>query len=150
MASAQDQLAGFLGKYSPEIERLGGELIAALRQHLPQADVLVYDNYNALAAGFGPDGKTSNAIISIALYPRWASLFFLQAQGLPDPQGLLQGSGKTIRHVRLAGPADLYQPAIAALIEAALNSAKVRLDPARTGELLIKSISANQKPRRPD
>lgn len=149
MVDAEEQLAGFLAAYTPQMARLGADLIAAMRRRLPEAEALVYDNYNALAVGFSPDQRSSNAIVSIALYPRWASLFFLQAAGLPDPQGLLKGSGKTIRHIRIESVADLASAAMASLLEAALASARAPLDPGHRGSLTIKSVSAKQRPRRP-
>ena len=93
-ASPEAQLAGFLAKYSPEIEALAKAARKKMRARLKGANELVYDNYNALAIGYGPSDKASEVIFSIALYPRWVSLFFLQAKGLDDPAGRLRGSGK--------------------------------------------------------
>ena len=53
--------------------------------------MLVYDNYNALAIGFGPSEKTSKIVFSLALYPRWVSLFFAKGKGLPDPREAAAG-----------------------------------------------------------
>jgi hypothetical protein len=68
---------------------------------------LVYDNYNALAIGFGPTERASDVIFSIALFPRWVTLFFLHGVTLPDPYKVLRGSGKVVRHVVLQTAADL-------------------------------------------
>ena len=59
MVSAQQQLDGFLQKYSPEMEKLGRAAIAHLRKRLPGAFCLVYDNYNSLAVGFCTTPKPS-------------------------------------------------------------------------------------------
>ena len=59
MATAQQQLDSFLQKYSPEMEKLGRAAISHLRKRLPGAICLAYDNYNALAVGFGPTAKVS-------------------------------------------------------------------------------------------
>ena len=85
MSNAQQQLEGFFDKYTPEIAAKALWILKKLRKRYPTATVWVYDNYNALAIGFGPPSKPSSAIFSIVLYPRWVSLFFLQAKGLPDP-----------------------------------------------------------------
>ena len=142
------QLASFLGRFNPEIAALARKSIARLRKRLPGATVLVYDNYNALAVGFGPNERTSEAILSIAVWPRWVSLFFLRGKGLADPRKILKGSGSRVRHVVLESATDLDQPAIRALIAAALVRSQVKI-PARGGALIIKSISAKQRPRRP-
>jgi hypothetical protein len=51
MPTAQAQLHGFIAKYSPDVAKRGRAAIARMRKLLPAAQVLVYDNYNALAVG---------------------------------------------------------------------------------------------------
>ena len=148
MIDAEDQLEQFLARFLPEVAATGRGAAAHLRRRLPGWDALVYDNYNALAIGFSPDGSKRTLILSVALYPRWASLFV--SARLDDPHGILKGSGGTVRHVVLAGGADdLDRPEIAALIDQTIELAKGMSDPARIGRLRIESISAKQRPRRP-
>jgi hypothetical protein len=142
-----EQLDGFIAKFSPEVAGVARKALARMRKRLPGAMQLVYDNYNALAIGFGPSERASEAIFSIALYPRWVSLFFLQARGLSDPRGLLKGNGKVCRHIVLKSADDLDDPAIQDLIRQALLNAKAPLDPAAKGRLVIRSVSAKQRPR---
>jgi hypothetical protein len=149
MDGAERQLAGFIARYSPEVAELGGTVLAQLRNRLSQANVLVYDNYNALGAGFAPDEKAGHVILSLAFFPRWVSLFFFKGPLLDDPVGLLQGSGSTVRHVKIRRIEDFRRLEIDALIGQALDIAEPPLDPAHTGRLVIKSISATQRPRRP-
>ncbi|HXU31656.1 MAG TPA: hypothetical protein VN851_13865 [Thermoanaerobaculia bacterium] len=143
-----EQLAGFIARYSPEIAERAHDVLARMRARLPGAVELVFDNYNALAIGFGPTDRADDAIFSIALYPRWVSLFFLQAANLPDPQKLLAGSGSVARHIVLDEAEDLDRPEIRDLMETALVHAKRPLDPDQPYLLVIKSISAKQRPRR--
>lgn len=145
----EEQLAGFIAKYTPEIGALAQAALAKMRARLPGAIELVYDNYNALAVGFGPTERTSDAIFSIALFPRWVSLFFLRGADLPDPQKLLKGSGKVARHIVLESAADLDKSAVKALMKRALERSAKPLDSANRGRIIIKSISAKQRPRRP-
>ena len=147
--SEAKQLDGFIAKFSPEVAAMTNAVLKKMRKRYPTAQVLVYDNYNALAIGFGPSEKAGEAIFSIAVYPKWVSLFFLQAKGVPDPEGLLKGSGNVARHVVLSSPGDLDVPAIVAMMEAALEVAKTPLAEAGEGRLVIKSVSAKQRPRRP-
>ncbi len=143
------QLAGFIGKFTPDIAAQARAVLAKMRRRLPGAIELVYENYNALAIGFGPTERTGDAIFSIAVFPRWVSLFFLRGAGLPDPAKVLRGSGSLARHVVLTGPADLDRPAIKALMATAVEWAPIAWDPKRPRRLLIKSISAKRRPRRP-
>ena len=120
-----------------------------MRKRVPGAVELVYDNYNALAIGFGPNERAADLIFSITLYPRWVSLFFVHGAGLPDPERRLQGSGSRIRHVVLATARTLDEPAIRALIDQALARAAEPIDRTQRGRIVIKSVSAKQRPRRP-
>ena len=146
---AEKQLATFLAKYDAEIADLAGQIREQMRKLYPTALELIYDNYNALAIGFGPTERASEAIFSIALFPRWVSLFFLQAKGLPDPDKVLKGSGSVAKHVVLPTADALYLPAVQALMREATERAKVPFDPQGQHRLIVKSISAKQKPRRP-
>src|SRR5215470_126999 len=145
----EEQLAGFIAKYTPEIGDMARATLAKMRARLPGAIELVYDNYNALAIGFSPTERTSDVIFSITLYPRWVSLFFFRGAELPDPQKLLKGGGKQVRHIILENAADLDKPAVKALMEHALERSAKPLDSANRGRIVIKSISARQRPRRP-
>jgi hypothetical protein len=146
---AERQLASFIAKYTPEIGALAWEIRAHMRAKFPTALELVYDNYNALAIGFGPSERTSEAIFAIALYPRWVSLFFLQARGLPDPDKALRGGGTTAKHVVLTSADSLEHPPIRNLMEEATARANVPFSQRGAHRLIIKSVSTNQRPRRP-
>ncbi|MGN6818497.1 MAG: hypothetical protein ACTHJR_07485 [Sphingomonas sp.] len=144
----QEQLDGFIDKYTPEIAATIRRAVAMVAARLPGATVLVYDNYNALAIAFGASEKMRSTVCSVAGYPRWVSLFLSNGPTLPDPEGLLEGEGGTVRHVKLIGDR-MDSPAVAALIDAAAASVALPIDPAGEGRLIIKSISAKQRPRRP-
>lgn len=146
---AETQLASFLAKYTPEMEARATSILSRMSQLLPGAVQMVYDNYNALAIAYGPSEKVSDAIFSMAVYPRWVSLFFSKGAGLSDPDGLLQGTGSTYRHIVINSAEDLEKPAITDLIDRALFAEGYPIDAANPGCLVIQSISAKQRPRRP-
>ena len=144
----ETQLDSFMAKYSPEVVVDARRALAFLQARLPTATRLVYDNYNALVIGFGATEKVGDVILSIALYPRWVTLFFLRGVDLPDPHGLLAGSGAQVRSVRLDPISRLEEPEVGALIDTALAYGRP-LPASGAGPLIIKSISAKQRPRRP-
>lgn len=149
MKSGEAQLDRFLDAFTPEIAASARVALNKMRKRLPHAIELVYDNYNALACGFGPTEKTSEAIFSVAIYPKNVSLFFLQGAALPDPKGLLQGEGNVVRYIRLDDEDTLDRPDVKAMMAAALKTAKVPMDKKTEYKLVIKSVSAKQRPRRP-
>jgi hypothetical protein len=149
LVAPQKQVGSFLAKYAPQMEKLARAALAKMRKRLPNAIEFVYDNYNALVFGFGPNERPSDAIFSIALYPDHAALCFLQGAKLPDPHKRLRGSGNVARNVRVNDVRVLDDPQVVTLIEEALRRAKVRMDPKQERKLIIRSISAKQRPRRP-
>jgi hypothetical protein len=143
-------LAGFIAKYTPAMAKEGRAALVRMRTLLPGAVQLVYDNWNGLVIGFGPTERASDAVVSILLLPDHVTLCFIQdAPSLPDPEGLLQGSGKVVRHIKLSSAGDLDLPAIRALVKAAVRRSDVPFARGARGKLVIRSISKKQRPRRP-
>ena len=152
MAAPKDpevQLAGFLAKFTPEVAAQAEAVLNLMRRRYPLANELVYDNFNALAIGFGPTERASEVIFSVAVFPRWVNFFFYYGKGLPDPEHRLQGSGNQARHIRIDSLDDFKDPAVRALMDEAVARAAVPFDPRNKHKLIIKSISAKQRPRRP-
>jgi hypothetical protein len=143
-------LAGFMAKYTPAMAKEGRVALARMRKLLPGAVQMVYDNWNGLVVGFGPTERPSEAVVSIIMLPDHVSLCFIQdAPSLPDPERLLQGSGKVVRHIKLSSARDLDSPPIRALIKAAVRQSDVPFDRGAVSRLVIRSISPKQRPRRP-
>jgi hypothetical protein len=143
-------LAGFIAKDTPAMAKEGRAALVRMRKLLPGAVQLVYDNWNGLVIGFGPTERASDAVVSILLLPDHVTLCFIQdAPSLPDPEGLLQGSGKVVRHIKLLSAGDLDLPAIRALVKAAVRRSDVPFVRGARGKLVIRSISKKQRPRRP-
>src|SRR5690349_6775511 len=108
-AEARAQLEGFIDKYDPKVAALGRKALAMMRKRLPGSLETVYDNYNALAVGFTGTNKVSKTPLSIALYPRWITLFFLYGAALPDPKRRLEGAGSQVRSIRIETPKALTE-----------------------------------------
>jgi len=147
--SPETQLNAFISRYAPELAEQGRAALAKMRALLPGAVEMVSDNYNALVVGFGATPRPSEFIASIALYPRWVTLFFADGAELPDPTDRLVGTGKTIRSIRLAGPETLDEPEVRALLDAAVARSAKPFDRMAPNQLVIRSVSAKQRPRRP-
>jgi hypothetical protein len=139
-----EQLEKFLARYDPAIAAQARAALKKLRRLLPKALELVYDNYNALVIAFGASERSADLVLSIALYPRWVTLFFGNGAKLKDPKKLLEGKGKQIRGIRLESAGDLDDVDVIALIEQA--SARSRFE---KRAMIIKSVVKKQRPRRP-
>ncbi len=143
------QVEEFVARYTPEIAAAIHGCRRRLHKAVPRGYELVYDNYNALVFGYAASEKASTAVISIAAYPRWVTLFFLKGNILRDPKGLLQGAGIRVRSIRLESADDLDRPNVRSLIRQALTLDADAFERAPRLQVIVKSVSAKQRPRRP-
>jgi len=146
--SPAKQLTAFLAKFEPATARLIRQCRAELRRLLPTAIEVVYDNYNFFVIGYSTTERASDGIVSIAAAANGVALSFYNGASLPDPKKLLLGDGKQNRFVRLPTAALLRSRDVVALIRTAADHAKTPLSRTGGGYLVIKSISAKQRPRR--
>jgi hypothetical protein len=143
------QLKDFIGKFDSHGQRLIRAVRRALRKRLPWANELVYDNYNFFVIGYSPTDRPSDAILSIAAGASGVGLCFIHGAALPDPKHILLGAGKQTRFIRLESAGVLARPEVEALLAAAITRAKRPLPSTGRGKLIIRSVSAKQRPRQP-
>jgi hypothetical protein len=146
-ASPEAQLRQFIAKFAPANQTLIRSVRKAMRSRMPTAFEMVYDNYNFFVIGYSPTEKPSEAVFSIAAGANGVSLCFLYGARLADPHKLLSGGGNQTRFLRLESAADLKRKDVQSLMAAALERAEPMPASGR-GKLIIKSISAKQRPRR--
>lgn len=139
----------FLAKYTPDMAAQLREAREHLATHFPRGYELVYDNYNALVFAFAATERATDAIVSLAGYPKWVTLFFARATALEDSRHILEGAGAQFRSVRLQPLSRLHEPSVQALIRGAKAAAASRLESAPPLTTVIKSVAAKQRPRKP-
>ena len=146
--NAETELAEFIDKFTPEIAKAIRAVRAALRKRLPTANELVYDNYNFFVIGYSSTLRPSDSFVSLVADGHGVRLAFYWGSRLPDPAGILLGGGNQNRFIRLESARDLSKPAVEALIRAAAAQGKAPLPKTGRGALVIRSVSAKQRPRR--
>jgi hypothetical protein len=144
---AEGRLGEFIAKFTPEHQRTIRAVRKRLRERFSGAFELAYDNYNFFVIGYSPTERPSDAIVSMACGSNGVGLCFLHGATLPDPTEILEGSGKQTRFVHLDSPDLLGRADVEALIAEAIARSKAPLSPARKGRLIIRSVSAKQRPR---
>jgi hypothetical protein len=113
----------FLQPFGPAIIDLALAVRKLVLSETKGAIELIYDAYNAVAAGYTFTGRPSDACIHIAVYARWVNLGFHRGSQLPDPEKRLQGTGNWVRHIRITSKEDLNDPAIRAFVKTAVERA---------------------------
>lgn len=111
-----DELVDVAEPRIAQVARLLRALILAVH---PDAVEVVRLGDRAASYGLGPK-KMSEAHTYIMPQRTHVNLGLYQGARLPDPEGLLEGEGKLLRHVKLRSAADVERPALRRLIEASL------------------------------
>ena len=142
------------------LEPFGGEiaeLVLWLRSWVwdlyPQANELIYDNYNALAFGWSPTERQGHTFCSIAAGRASKNIHFGFYWGseLSDPEKLLMGNGSQYRYILVKGAKDFPKTYIRKLLkEAWANSmAKVKdNEEIVEGKTIVKSVSPVKRERK--
>src|SRR5689334_14714863 len=143
----ESRLRSFIEKFEPRHQTVIRAARKRLRQRFPTATELVYDNYNFFVIGFGPNERPSNCIVTIAAAANGVGLCFVRGASLPDPEKVLLGSGKQTRFLRLPSADVLDQSAVQTLLSLAAERAPTPLPSTGGGQLVIRCVSAKQRPR---
>jgi hypothetical protein len=142
------QLRSFIDKFDPKGQKLIRSVRAAVRKRFPTANELAYDYNHSVVIAYSPSDRGIESIVSIALRADGVYLYFMNGPQLPDPKGLLLGSGKQARFVRVEAASHLAHPGVEALIAAAIDRAGVPLPSKGRGILIIRGAAAKQRARR--
>ena len=111
-----------LTSYSPEIRNLALRLRALILDVIPNALEQVDPSDKIIGYGFGR--KYADLICAIAPFKTYVNLMFSKGTELPDPAGLLVGTGKRARHVKITTASDVDSPALRALLASAVAAMK--------------------------
>jgi len=113
-------LDALLDQHTPEVREvflalrsLVGELLSDATEQLDLPD-------RVLAYGFGPAGRLRLRDFAVGLIPHSGHVNVQLADGalLDDPSGIVEGTGKRIRHVKCRSLEDVARPALRAMLEA--------------------------------
>ena len=147
-STPEAQLRSYIDRLDPKNQTLVRSVRAALRKRFPTANELAYDYTRHFVIGYSPTDRGIDSIVAIAARATGVSLYFSQGPQLPDPKGILLGSGKQTRFVQVEKASQLANPDVEALIAATIEQARVPLPPKGKGSLIIKSPAAKKRPRR--
>jgi len=144
--SASAQFAALLSRFPSKIVALVKRCLPKLRRSIPCTHQVVYDYANSLVVSLGMSERGYEAIVAVAIFPDGVRLYL--DKSLPDPKGLLGGSGSKVRSVTIESAADLDNRDMKALIKAAVKHAGATSPRSGAIQIVIKSTSTKRKPRK--
>lgn len=115
------QLLSYLAPYSPHVSNLTLALRDVVLEEAPQAIESISKGY-ALAVGYSFTGKPlKDGFCHIVTYSTHVNLGFNRGALLPDPNGILVGKGKSIRHITIRNESELERPFVRRYLRAAID-----------------------------
>ena len=113
-------LAVRLGEYPDELAAIASYWFGVMRDCGDDVRELVHDGY--------PTACVADAAFAyVGAFTRHVNVGFFRGADLADPDGLLQGSGKSMRHVKLGPGREVDAAALSSLIRSAYADMQARL-----------------------
>jgi len=109
-----------IAKSSPEMRKLAAAVRKFITDVYPAVYEVPWQRLRVIGYGIGPK-KNMEHFCYIGLYGTHINLGFNHGLVLDDPHGILDGAGKTFRHVKIEKPADLQKPALRQLLASAVE-----------------------------
>jgi hypothetical protein len=143
------QLLGFLEAYDRHISDLALALREVILEEAPDASESIYQVYT-VAIWFGFSGKMKDMFCYIASNAGHVNLGFPRGTSLPDPNRVLEGEGKTMRHIKFRSLRDVERPFVRRYIRAAIEhtAQAARAGATGTGKSVVKSARGAAPKRR--
>ena len=108
-----------LASHSPDVQAAARALEVAIREALPDV-VVEYDPGNGLLA-FGRSMTMRDLLFALIPHAGWVNLQLADGALLPNPDGLIEGTGKKIRHIKVRSAAAASTPGVAAAIRVQID-----------------------------
>jgi hypothetical protein len=111
----------WMKQHDGKLGAIAQQWFAVMRNCGDEVRELLHDGCPVACLGDAPFGYVN-------VFTSHASVGFFHGAALPDPARLLQGSGKFMRHVKLAPGTPTNATALAKLIDAAYSDIKARVE----------------------
>jgi hypothetical protein len=137
------QLLDYLTAYGRTIGDLALALREIILEEAPRASESVYQVYT-VAIWFGFSGKMKDMFCYITTHARHINLGFPRGATLPDPNRLLEGEGKAMRHIKFRTMGELERPWVRRYIRAAIEQVSA-VTAGGTGKTVVKTTAARKR-----
>jgi hypothetical protein len=119
------QLLGMLSAFDRPVAELALALREMVLEEAPHAVEKAYANHPS-AVWFGFGEKMKDMFCYIAAATRHVNLGFCRGASLPEPDRVLEGEGKMMRHVKFRSERDVERPFVRRYIQAAIEQMESR------------------------
>lgn len=97
----EEQLAQLLQDKTPKVRQIYLNIHALVLEILPDVVYSVDCKDGVIGYGAHQYGYNGWGMMALAAHTKWVSLLFMDGVALNDSEGLLEGTGKKMRHVKM-------------------------------------------------
>jgi hypothetical protein len=134
------RLLGFLEAYDRHVADIALALREVILEEAPDACESIYQVYT-VAIWFGFSGKMKDMFCYLATNAGHVNLGFPRGASMPDPNGVLEGAGKAMRHIKFASLREVERPFVRRYLRTAMELAAPG-GTRGTGKSVVKSSPA--------
>jgi hypothetical protein len=131
MPAPPRELIRFLKRFDPAIRELALEAREVVLRVLAPSNESILDVY-VLAMNYGFSEQMKDQVVYIGVYAKHINLGFYWGAQMDDPEDVLEGSGKQLRHIKIRSQADLGNPVIRDYLRRAAPDDSMRSKTLRT------------------
>ena len=118
-AASDGELHRLIDEHPPDLQRIELRLRDLVFELYP--DALEYVDMGNKLLGYASGTKMSNLLFALIVHKSWVNLQLADGALLNDPDGIVEGTGKRIRHVKCRSVEDAERPAVRRLMEQQLQ-----------------------------
>ena len=119
-----DAIEEFLARYPDDIQTISRTLRALVKRTMPQAHEYLVARHNHF--GYATSDAARDRFMYICPMKDYVRFGFYYGGQLDDPEQLLEGEGKRLRHIKVRTMQEAKQPALKRLVKAAWTEAKMQ------------------------
>src|SRR5262252_7968317 len=120
MAKTPPELKETLQRFEPEVQDLAAAVRAVVLDVVGPCHEMIFPIKKIVSVLYSTTEKRmKDNVCLLVVYRDHVNLMFPRGVDLKDPEGLLEGSGKAMRHVKMLSAGDVDRPGVRALIKQA-------------------------------
>lgn len=131
MRAPPKELIRFLKRFDPAIRELALDARELVLSVLEPPNESILDVY-VLALNYGFSERMKDQVVYIGVYTKHVNLGFHWGARMDDPDGVLKGDGKQMRHIQIKSRADLGTPVVRDYLLRAIPEGAVRSKTVKT------------------
>ena len=118
----KSEFEAFIKDYPEPVQLIAVQLRELILSELPGTQEMVDAPSKIIA--YGASAKYADLVCAIAPYPRYVNLMFSRGANMPDPDGILKGTGKKARHIRVEEMTEQIERQIRKYLQSAARGGK--------------------------